>query len=62
MSQVFVCECGRKTTEPFVIRGVRMCVVCAEEEDPRIVDQREKKNYRSETHVRVDRSRFGRSW
>lgn len=64
MSQVFTCECGRKTTEPFVIRGVKMCVICAEDEAPEIVDRRAKDNYRryNDKHMDVDRSRYGRSF
>lgn len=64
MSLVFTCECGRKTTEPFVIRGEKMCVICAEDVAPMIVDQRERKNYRryNDKHMNMDRSRYGRSF
>lgn len=62
MSVVFKCECGRRTTDPFIIDGVKMCVICAEEADPRSVDNREKRNYRRYTSekMNVSRSRYGR--
>lgn len=63
MSVVFQCECGRRTTDPFIINGVKMCVICAEEADPRTVDIREKKNYRRYTteNMGVSKSRYGRN-
>jgi hypothetical protein len=46
MSQVFECECGRKTTEPFIIKGRRYCTVCAEDIWPDVVESRERHNLR----------------
>lgn len=43
---VFVCECGRKTTEPFLINGERYCTVCAEDINPQLVMRRERSNLR----------------
>ncbi len=64
MSVVFTCECGRRTTEPFIIKGAKMCVICADEIAPQIVDSRAKVNYRryQEKHMDVDRSRYGRRY
>jgi len=42
MSVVFTCECGRRTTEPYIIRNVKMCVICADEIRPEVVDSRER--------------------
>jgi hypothetical protein len=44
MSVVFTCECGRKTTEPFIIGKVRYCTICAEDLRPDIVESRERHN------------------
>ena len=44
MSVVFQCACGRKTTDPFIIDGARMCVICADQARPEIVDSRERFN------------------
>lgn len=46
MSAVFECSCGRRTTEPFVIRGLMYCTICADEIDPKIVSSRENHNIR----------------
>ena len=46
MSVVFTCECGRRTTEPFLIRDKRYCTICAEDLRPDIVDSRERSNFR----------------
>jgi hypothetical protein len=46
MSQVFTCQCGRKTTQPFLIKDTRYCVFCAEEIAPDIVDKREERDLR----------------
>ncbi len=64
MSVVFDCGCGRRTTEPFIINNEKMCVVCAEEIAPRLVERRAKYNY-ERYQVRqhdVDRSRYGRHY
>lgn len=61
MSVVFTCECGRKTTEPYIIGGVKMCVICAEDIDPKEVDKREKINHRAyEKYQLADKTRYGR--
>lgn len=44
MSVVFVCACGRKTTEPFIIGQQRYCTICAESLRQDIVDSRERFN------------------
>jgi len=36
----FTCSCGIKTREPFIINGIKMCTVCAEQIAPRLVDSR----------------------
>jgi len=59
MSQVFVCSCGRKTTEPFIIRGHSVCVICAEDEAPDIVTRREKTNLRKFRDPKVPTRRYG---
>lgn len=61
MSQVFVCECGRKTTDPFVIRGKKLCVICAEDEMPDIVTRRERRNEYAYREHHVPTRRFGTS-
>ena len=38
----FICSCGTKTKEPYVIRGVTMCVLCAEVAAPDVVERRER--------------------
>ena len=42
MSKVFICECGIRTTEIYIIAGVQMCAICAESTDPKLVDRRER--------------------
>ena len=64
MSQVFTCRCGRKTTQPFVINGAPICVVCAEEEAPTEVDRRERREWRQyqaeSYHTKaIPKNRFG---
>lgn len=59
MSFVFVCSCGRKTTEPFVIRGQQLCVICAEDEAPEIVTRREKTNLRRFRDPHVPTRKYG---
>jgi hypothetical protein len=46
MSVVFQCACGRRTTEPFLIRDVRYCTIGAEDIAPEIVASRERNNRR----------------
>ena len=47
MTKVTTCSCGVRTTEPFVIRGVPYCTMCAEDLEPRIVAARERRNWRA---------------
>lgn len=44
------CACGRQTTDPFLINGVRMCVICAEDLKPEVVDSRERFNRKRYGH------------
>lgn len=37
---VFECDCGRRTKEPFLVGGVKMCAVCAEEFAPELVESK----------------------
>lgn len=64
MSNIFTCECKRKTTDPYIIRGVKMCVVCAEDVAPNVVEKRTQYNYKryQEQHGDVERSRYGRRY
>jgi len=41
MDDVFHCDCGVRTREPFILRGVKMCAVCAERINPAVVISRE---------------------
>lgn len=59
MSQVFVCSCGRKTTEPFMVHGRKICVICAEDENPEIVTKREKVNVRKFRDHHVPTRKYG---
>lgn len=43
--KVYQCRCGMRTTDPFVIDGEHLCAICAEEVNPRIVNQRARENY-----------------
>jgi hypothetical protein len=47
MSQVFTCGCGRRTTEPFILRGEKFCTICADDIAPEIVTSRERHNLRT---------------
>lgn len=59
MSEVFACECGRKTTNPYLISGKKMCVICAEDEAPDLVERVERRDiYRSRDHE-VPQSKYG---
>lgn len=46
---VFTCDCGRKTTEPYLIKGLFYCTVCAEDIAPGLVSQRAKYNWKAYT-------------
>lgn len=63
MSRVFTCGCGRKTTDPFIVDGRQVCVICAEFEQPEVVTSRERTNwkrYQEETGYRVRyKERYG---
>lgn len=43
---VYVCSCGRKTTDPYIWSGQFFCVVCMEDIKPSIVSARERRNIR----------------
>jgi hypothetical protein len=60
MSEVFTCECGRRTTNPYVIFGKKVCVVCAEDEAPDIVERRERRDLSRERMHTVPQSKYGR--
>ena len=47
MTKITLCSCGMRTTEPFVIRGVPFCAMCAEDVEPQIVAARERRNWKS---------------
>ena len=47
MSKVQTCPCGRKTTNPYVIRGIPYCVDCAEERAPSLVASRIRRDWRN---------------
>jgi len=51
---IFKCDCGRRTTEPFLINGQKFCTVCAEDLAPKIVASRTRANWASFTSL--DRS------
>ena len=59
MSQVFTCGCGRKTTQPFIISGKRMCTICAEDEAPDIVSKRERKAVWDDRTHRIPMRKYG---
>ena len=46
MNKPFRCSCGIETTEPFLIGGVKMCAVCADEMAPEIVSARARRTWR----------------
>lgn len=37
MNDVFQCDCGIRTREPFFVKGTKMCAVCAEQVAPALV-------------------------
>ena len=39
-SKVFYCPCGARTTDPYFIGDTVMCVLCAEEMDPKLVERK----------------------
>lgn len=40
MGDVFTCSCGMKTTQPFWVNGEKLCTMCADAVNPRIVSSR----------------------
>ena len=40
MKKPFTCECGIRTTAPFLINGQWMCTVCAQDAYPGMVTKR----------------------
>jgi hypothetical protein len=49
-SKVFHCSCGARTTEPYMVKGIAMCILCAQEAAPNIVERRvrsEERRYRN---------------
>lgn len=46
---IFSCDCGRKTTEPYLIKGMMYCVICAEDIAPGLVSQRAAYNWKAYT-------------
>lgn len=54
----WTCECGRLTNNPYFIRNQLLCVVCAEELDPRMVDRRVKRDYRAAQIERYNPAHF----
>lgn len=40
MSKVHLCSCGARTTEPYMVNGVLMCGMCAEEAFPQAMRRR----------------------
>lgn len=65
MKVPYRCACGRQTTEPYEIGGVRMCVICAEGVAPRVVDSRERyarSLYREPNKPWIKRSKHSPHW
>lgn len=64
MAKVFNCSCGTKTTEPFYIMGRLLCTLCAETENPRIVNHRAKESWRAftATNHKVPTRPYPKNW
>lgn len=45
---VFTCECGVRTREPFRVNGTTMCAVCAEHVAPGLVFSRARRWYEAD--------------
>jgi hypothetical protein len=45
MKKPFTCECGTRTTAPFLINGRHMCTLCAEEFHPGVVSKRASRDW-----------------
>jgi hypothetical protein len=52
VNDVFMCECGVRTREPFKINAATMCAVCAERVAPGIVFSRARRWYEAERRER----------
>jgi hypothetical protein len=64
VAKVFTCECGMRTTEPFYIGGRLLCTLCAESENPRLVNKRAVANWRefTTTNKKVPTRSHARNW
>lgn len=62
MAEPFVCPCKRKTTNPYNIAGVLLCVVCAEEARPDIVGEQVTKDAREWTRSSWKSPHGGPGW
>lgn len=64
MAKVFTCSCGTKTTEPFMITGRLLCTLCAESENPHLVNKRTRENWRefTSTNRRVPTRSHAKNW
>ena len=63
--QPFECFCGMKTREPFLVNGQLMCVMCAENIAPRLVNSRTSKNWKEFTqsnHKAPSRPSYRARW
>jgi len=49
MQRPFECSCGVKTTQPFMINGQVMCVMCAENIAPRLVSAKTSRDWKEFT-------------
>lgn len=48
----FTCECGIRTREPFKVRGVMMCAICAEQVAPGLVFSKARRWYEADRRER----------
>lgn len=64
MAKVYTCDCGMKTTEPYLIAGRLLCTMCAEEENPHIVNRRAAANWKefTSTNRKVPTQSHRRNW
>lgn len=57
---IYKCDCGRRTTEPFLVNGQKYCTVCVEDLAPSLVSSRARANWREFTsHGRAVPTRPG---
>lgn len=64
MAKVFSCECGQRTTEPFMVNGRLMCTLCAEEFSPHLVSRRAAANWKefTRTNRKVPMRSHAKNW